>query len=102
MWGSEDRILPPRYARWLHDRIPHAELHWIDGAGHVLQEDAPAQLLAHLTSTFEQPAPEDGSPSGTSAGAGDEDSRGNSTTAASIRGRSALLSARLLPECHLR
>ncbi|WP_017975517.1 alpha/beta fold hydrolase [Actinopolyspora halophila] len=53
IWGTEDRILPPHYARWLHERIPHAELHWIEGAGHVLQEDAPAQLLAHLTSPFE-------------------------------------------------
>ncbi|NHD19290.1 MULTISPECIES: alpha/beta hydrolase [unclassified Actinopolyspora] len=52
IWGTEDRILPPPYARWLHERIPHAELHWIAGAGHVLQEDAPAQLLAQLTSPF--------------------------------------------------
>lgn len=48
LWGTEDRILPPEYAHWLHARIPWAELHWIPGAGHVLQEDAPAQLLAHL------------------------------------------------------
>ncbi|SFE08480.1 Pimeloyl-ACP methyl ester carboxylesterase [Actinopolyspora alba] len=56
IWGTEDRILPPRYARWLHERIPHAELHWVEGAGHVLQEDAPAQLLAHLTSPFDSPS----------------------------------------------
>jgi pimeloyl-ACP methyl ester carboxylesterase len=49
IWGREDRILPPEYAEWLHERVPHAELHWIDGAGHLLQEDAPARLLAHLT-----------------------------------------------------
>lgn len=48
LWGCDDRILPPEYGTWLHERIPHAELHWIDGAGHLLQEDAPAQLLAHL------------------------------------------------------
>ncbi|MFB4304594.1 alpha/beta fold hydrolase [Actinomadura sp. GTD37] len=48
-WGREDRILPPPYAEWLHGKIPHAELHWIEGAGHLLQEDAPAQLMAHLT-----------------------------------------------------
>lgn len=48
LWGSEDRILPPQYAHWLHEKIPHARLHWIEDAGHVLQEDAPAQLLAHL------------------------------------------------------
>ncbi|WP_412515466.1 alpha/beta fold hydrolase [Actinomadura madurae] len=55
IWGREDRILPPRYAEWLHERIPHAELHWIEGAGHLLQEDAPAQLVAHLTAKV--PAP---------------------------------------------
>lgn len=55
IWGSEDRILPPRYAHWLHDKIPHAQLHWIEGAGHLLQEDTPAQLLAHLTTQFTAP-----------------------------------------------
>jgi pimeloyl-ACP methyl ester carboxylesterase len=49
IWGREDRILPPEYAEWLLDRIPHAELSWVEGAGHLLQEDAPARLLAHLT-----------------------------------------------------
>ncbi|MGW2839563.1 alpha/beta fold hydrolase [Streptomyces sp. NPDC001493] len=52
VWGREDRILPPEYARWLHERVPHAELHWIEGAGHLLQEDAPGQLMAHLTAGF--------------------------------------------------
>lgn len=50
LWGREDRILPPEYGSWLHERIPHSELHWIDGAGHLLQEDAPARLTAHLLS----------------------------------------------------
>ncbi|MGW0664707.1 alpha/beta fold hydrolase [Streptodolium elevatio] len=52
IWGREDRILPPNYAEWLRERIPHAELHWIEGAGHLLQEDAAAQLSAHLTAGF--------------------------------------------------
>ncbi|MFD4027223.1 alpha/beta fold hydrolase [Streptomyces sp. NPDC058576] len=52
IWGREDRILPPKYATWLHERIPHAELHWIEEAGHLLQEDAPAQLAAYLTDGF--------------------------------------------------
>lgn len=52
IWGREDRILPPEYAEWLHDRVPHAELSWVEGAGHLLQEDAPARLLAHLTADF--------------------------------------------------
>ncbi|MFF5938903.1 alpha/beta fold hydrolase [Streptomyces sp. NPDC012508] len=52
IWGREDRILPPEYAEWLHSRIPHAELHWIEGAGHLLQEDAPGQLTDHLAAGF--------------------------------------------------
>lgn len=53
IWGREDRILPPEHATWLHDRIPHATLHWIADAGHLVQEDAPAQLLAHLLGGFD-------------------------------------------------
>lgn len=48
LWGRHDRILPPEYGTWLHERIPHSTLTWIDDAGHLLQEDAPAQLTAHL------------------------------------------------------
>lgn len=48
VWGREDRILPPEYAEWLRARVPHAELRWIEGAGHLLQEDAPGQLSAYL------------------------------------------------------
>ncbi|MGH3499905.1 MAG: alpha/beta fold hydrolase [Nocardioidaceae bacterium] len=52
VWGRDDRILPPQYAQWLLDRVPRAQLSWIEGGGHLLQEDAPAQLLAHLTADF--------------------------------------------------
>jgi pimeloyl-ACP methyl ester carboxylesterase len=53
VWGRQDRILPPEHAEWLHERIPHAKLHWIADAGHLVQEDAPAQLLAHLLGGFD-------------------------------------------------
>ncbi|MCG5213648.1 alpha/beta hydrolase [Streptosporangium sp. KLBMP 9127] len=53
IWGREDRLMPPEFAELLHSRIPHAELHWVDDAGHVIQHDAPAQLLSHLTREFE-------------------------------------------------
>jgi pimeloyl-ACP methyl ester carboxylesterase len=49
IWGTEDRILPPKYGEWIYARVPHAELHWVEGAGHLLQEDAPARLLSYLT-----------------------------------------------------
>jgi pimeloyl-ACP methyl ester carboxylesterase len=48
LWGRHDRILPPEYGTWLHERIPHSTLHWVDDAGHLLQEDAPARLTAYL------------------------------------------------------
>jgi len=53
IWGREDRLLPTEFAQLLHTRIPHAELIWVDAAGHTIQEDAPAQLLAHLTAEFQ-------------------------------------------------
>ena len=52
VWGREDRILPPPYGEWLRQRVPGAELAWVEGAGHLLQEDAPGRLLAHLTRPF--------------------------------------------------
>jgi proline iminopeptidase len=32
--GSADRVCPPQAARALAACLPHAELHWVDGAGH--------------------------------------------------------------------
>jgi hypothetical protein len=48
LWGREDRITPPPLGEWLRDHIRHEDMRWIDNAGHLLQEDAPAQLLAAL------------------------------------------------------
>ncbi|WP_375491424.1 alpha/beta fold hydrolase [uncultured Jatrophihabitans sp.] len=48
LWGREDRIVPPPFGRWLADHVRHQSLTWIDNAGHLLQEDAPAQLTAAL------------------------------------------------------
>ncbi|NDZ96964.1 alpha/beta hydrolase [Streptomyces sp. SID6673] len=48
LWGCDDRILPPRHGEWLRDHIRHESMTWIENAGHLLQEDAPAQLLAVL------------------------------------------------------
>lgn len=51
IWGREDRLLVGEFAERLHARIPGSELIWVDGAGHTVQEDAPARLLALLTSS---------------------------------------------------
>jgi pimeloyl-ACP methyl ester carboxylesterase len=48
LWGREDRILPTPHGEWLRDHIPHESMRWIDDAGHLLQEDAPAQLLSSI------------------------------------------------------
>lgn len=34
--GTEDRLTPPKYATFLAEAIPGAELQWIDGAGHMV------------------------------------------------------------------
>ncbi|MBB6171689.1 pimeloyl-ACP methyl ester carboxylesterase [Nocardiopsis mwathae] len=48
-WGREDTWLSPDHAERLAQCIPHARLRWIDAAGHLVQEDAPAQVTVLLT-----------------------------------------------------
>jgi pimeloyl-ACP methyl ester carboxylesterase len=48
LWGREDRILPATHGQWIEQRIPNRGLTWIDDAGHLLPEDAPAQLMQRL------------------------------------------------------
>jgi pimeloyl-ACP methyl ester carboxylesterase len=48
LWGREDRWLPPHYAKRLRSRLPDPEFAWIEQSGHLVQEDAPAQLLSYL------------------------------------------------------
>ncbi|KPC65834.1 alpha/beta hydrolase [Streptomyces sp. NRRL F-6602] len=47
-WGTEDAWLPVGHARRLAATIPGARLHLLAGAGHLVQEDAPAELTATL------------------------------------------------------
>ncbi|BCJ37817.1 oxidoreductase [Actinocatenispora thailandica] len=47
-WGADDEWIPLDRGRQLAGLIPSAELAVIDGAGHLVQEDAPAQLTAAL------------------------------------------------------
>ncbi|NUR00586.1 MAG: alpha/beta hydrolase [Streptomyces sp.] len=55
-WGQEDTWIPPAKGRELAARIPGAHLEPITGAGHLVQEDAPAELTAVLAD-FLQSAP---------------------------------------------
>lgn len=45
-WGEEDSWIPPARGRELAALIPGAELRLLAGAGHLVQEDAPAELTA--------------------------------------------------------
>ncbi|MHC0430250.1 alpha/beta fold hydrolase [Streptomyces sp. O3] len=47
-WGAEDTWIPLSQGEKLAARIPGADLQVIAGAGHLVQEDAPAELAAAL------------------------------------------------------
>ena len=49
LWGREDSWIPVAKAHELNAAIPGAKLQILDGAAHLIQEDAPEQLLQHLT-----------------------------------------------------
>ncbi|GAA0561426.1 alpha/beta fold hydrolase [Actinomadura livida] len=48
-WGASDTWIPVAKAHELATLVPGARLRLIDGAGHLVQEDAPAELTAVLT-----------------------------------------------------
>ncbi|WP_326685855.1 MULTISPECIES: alpha/beta hydrolase [unclassified Streptomyces] len=47
-WGADDTWIAADNAHELAGRIPGAQLRLIEGAGHLVQEDTPAQLTAAL------------------------------------------------------
>jgi pimeloyl-ACP methyl ester carboxylesterase len=47
-WGGDDAWIPPAKGHELASRIPGARLRLIPGAGHLVQEDAPAELTEAL------------------------------------------------------
>lgn len=58
-WGTEDTWLTPDKGERLAASLPDAELHWLEGSGHLAQEDAPAQLTARIVEFLSRPAPRD-------------------------------------------
>jgi pimeloyl-ACP methyl ester carboxylesterase len=48
LWGRDDAILPAPHGQWIEQRVANRGLTWIDDAGHLLPEDAPAQLTERL------------------------------------------------------
>nr|WP_206326821.1 alpha/beta hydrolase [Streptomyces sp. S3(2020)] len=53
-WGQDDTWIPPEKGRELAARIPGAHLEPIAGAGHLVQEDTPAELTAALAAFLRQ------------------------------------------------
>lgn len=50
--GSEDRMTPPKYATFLHDRIPGSELRVVEGAGHLVHLERPSETGAAIREVF--------------------------------------------------
>jgi pimeloyl-ACP methyl ester carboxylesterase len=48
LWGEHDAWLPEKLGRWLGPRIPHARYEVIEGAGHNLQQEKPAEVNRRL------------------------------------------------------
>ncbi len=46
--GTEDRLTPVKYARYLADHLPDARLVTIEGAGHMVMVERPAEVNAAL------------------------------------------------------
>ena len=52
LWGERDQWIPIARGNQLHRAIPTSEFYAIPNAGHLVQEDAPAILVAHLIEFF--------------------------------------------------
>lgn len=48
LWGTRDRVLPPRHGRHAAARLPAGRLHPLAGIGHVPHIEAPGQVSAAL------------------------------------------------------
>lgn len=46
--GTDDMVVPPENSRWLAENIPHARLETIEGAGHMLPVECPAEFTSCL------------------------------------------------------
>ncbi|WP_309126855.1 alpha/beta fold hydrolase [Microbacterium sp.] len=54
VWGAQDSWIPVDRAHRLHAAIPHSTLTVIEGAGHLIQLDAPAELATTLLRRLEE------------------------------------------------
>ncbi|WP_426595374.1 alpha/beta fold hydrolase [Cellulomonas sp. McL0617] len=59
LWGPRDPVFTARYLRDLRDRLPHADVHRFEGAGHLVVEDRDVAggVLRWLDARFGDPTP---------------------------------------------
>ncbi|SHF63946.1 Pimeloyl-ACP methyl ester carboxylesterase [Fodinibius roseus] len=48
VWGRQDEITPPKVAHMFLDKLPDAELHWIDKCGHAPMMEHPEKFASLL------------------------------------------------------
>lgn len=49
LWGAHDFVFDRDYFQEWRRRLPSAEAHWFDDAGHYLLEDVPDRIISHIT-----------------------------------------------------
>jgi haloalkane dehalogenase len=56
IWGRHDFVFDRDYFDEWRRRVPHAEVHWLDEAGHYLLEDAPEKISDLIDAFLKNPA----------------------------------------------
>jgi pimeloyl-ACP methyl ester carboxylesterase len=52
LWGESDRLITPVYARAWLDKLPHAELAYIEAAGHMAPYEQPDDVATRIANFF--------------------------------------------------
>jgi pimeloyl-ACP methyl ester carboxylesterase len=52
--GSDDQVVPPVNAQFLADRLPHARVDLIPGAGHFCWEERPDEYASLVTAWWQE------------------------------------------------
>ena len=49
LWGREDKVIPLRVGKLLHELIPNSKLEVIEQCGHIPQEEKPDETIARIS-----------------------------------------------------
>ena len=52
--GTADRLTPPKYSEYLQDQIPDGRLFMVEGAGHMVMLEKPAEVAAAATDFLQE------------------------------------------------